>query len=310
MSENLDKLIDLIGSDGFDFNLNKEFMLSLLHSEKKRDVKNQFLLKKYKIDFERVVRFLDVSVQDVEAKNDELLKVNIELERFAYVVSHDLKAPVRNILAFINIIERELETVKCENIQEYFFFVKKASNTINTLITETLEYSMLNKKSIKIQEVNITEIIDNIKDLLIIEDDNYNVEIDYPNLPVLNANKAMMHKLFQNFIENGIKYNVNKEKKISINFNEEKDFYSFEVKDNGIGISNENCEKIFDMYTRLHNNSEYDGTGIGLAICKKIVNIHNGRIFVDSKKGEGSTFKFSLEKALQDCKYSEVAVDQ
>lgn len=275
---------------------NKDALLLALKNISKKARINDFLANKYKNDYETTVGFLNASIADIETKNEELLEVNLELERFAYVVSHDIKSPVRSISSFVDLLRQKLSGNLDDRIQEYLDFIQKASKQVNGLIEETLEFSKLNNKEFQREEIDLNQTLFFIKDIIKNIDKDFLVEINSIDLPVVYGNKVMMHKLFQNIIQNGIKYNTSGLRTIAIDYQSTQTHFLFSIKDNGIGMPEESRERIFDMYTRLQSSGDYEGTGIGLAICKKIVEMHGGTIEVDSVQGEGSVFRFTIAK--------------
>jgi len=295
LQDSIEKLKSLLLSENVQLDAHSDEILEVLKELKKKATVNEFLAGKYKRDYEITVGFLKRSIEDIETKQEQLLEANIELERFAYVVSHDLKSPVRSIMGFIQLIERELSSIENKDLHEYIEFVKSASLKMSDLIQETLEFSKLNKSNLKKQPVDINEIIQTISETLMSTENDYEVQIEYEKMPFINANKAMMHKLFQNFIENGIKYNRSKVRIVHVAYKYDSPFHEFKFVDNGIGVSEENKDKIFDMYTRLNNDGEFEGTGLGLAICKKIIDSHEGKIELSSVIDHGSMFSVYLK---------------
>jgi len=298
LQDSIEKLKSLLLSENVNLNEHFEEVNELIKALKKKATVNEFLAGKYKRDYEITVDFLKTSIEEIETKQEQLLEANIELERFAYVVSHDLKAPVRSIIGFIQLIEKELNGIENKDLNEYFDFVKSASIKMHELIQETLEFSKLNKANLKWQKVDINEIIKTIAETLASTENEYEVQIEYEKMPTIIANKAMMHKLFQNFIENGIKYNRNIVRIVHVAYQFNEPYHQFKFIDNGIGISDDNQEKIFDMYTRLNNESEFEGTGLGLAICKKIIESHEGKIELSSIVDNGSMFNIFLKSDI------------
>lgn len=233
--------------------------------------------------------------QLLENRSELLLNSNQELERFAYIASHDLKTPLNNIISFSLLLEEELKDFDNENAQQYFQFIKDGSSKMNNLIVDVLEYSKMSSKETKKVEINLKELIESIMTDISEYINHRKATITIHNeLGVIHSNTAQMYLLFKNLIENGIKYNQSTHPKIEISSTQEKEQVIFEIKDNGIGIDPKYHKNIFQMFTRLHTNREYDGTGLGLALCKKIVNGLNGKIELVSESGEGSKFIISL----------------
>jgi len=235
---------------------------------------------------------------ELKQKTDELMHVNKELEQFVYVASHDLQEPLRTISNFAGLFEEEYSDKLDEDTNQYLKFIVDASSRMQNLIKDLLDFSRIGRKI-------VFEIIDSNKILLEIIAEmgssikESNAKIKYPDLPSLKGNAVELKQLFQNLISNAIKFRKKDvPPEIEITAEEKETEYLFSVKDNGIGFEEEYKDKIFIIFQRLHNATEYPGTGIGLATCKKIVTQHNGRIWVESKLGEGSTFYFTISKNL------------
>jgi PAS domain S-box-containing protein len=221
---------------------------------------------------------------------------NTELERFAYIASHDLQEPLRMISSFVDLLEEELDGQLKETTREYIHFIKDGSGRMKTLINDLLLYSKVGSSKEKFSTVDLNEVM-KYTTLVLEEDIIINkAQLIISPMPVITADKTLISQLFVNLFSNALKYHGEEKPVIEAGYNEEPDKYIFYVKDNGIGINPEFFEKIFIIFQRLHNKNEYSGTGIGLAICKKIAEIHNGNIWVESQEKKGSTFYFSLPK--------------
>ena len=229
--------------------------------------------------------------------SQELNRSNKELEEYAYVASHDLKEPLHVVSSFVNLLEKRFQTKLDEQDQKYLKYIKEGVEQSQRLIKDLLEYSRIGKeKSFGAVDINaiLTEVKTNLKTFI----DQENAVINYDLMPVITANNLGMVQLFQNLIVNAIKYRSPKPLEINIKATLDGDRWIFSVKDNGIGIDPQFKERIFEMFQRLHLKTEYSGTGIGLAICKKIVENHGGKIWVDSIPGEGTTFYFSIKQVI------------
>ena len=235
-------------------------------------------------------------LKTLETNNQRLKVANEELERFAYIASHDLKTPLRTIISFTGLLERDFKRNKLDSFPDYFNYVKEGAKQMDSLISSTLEYSKMNHEiHIEKKEVDLNVIVDDIKMKLL---QNYGdaVIIEKDELPVVLAEEGQMTLLFQNLIENGLKYNQKTNKIVQISSKIESEKILITIKDNGIGISKEYHEQIFNMFKRLHTSNQYEGTGLGLAICKKIVDRMNGKIWLESEEGNGTTFFIELAK--------------
>lgn len=233
------------------------------------------------------------NVTELEQTKNELEKKNKELSQFAYIVSHDLKAPLNTITMFAQLLEEQYEEVFDKEAKELLIFISEATKRMATLISDLLEYSFSGQGT-KLSQVDCKSLVEVVQKDLAVKIIETNASLDVGHLPTITGYETELRMLLQNLINNALKYNTPGESpKISI-YAKEQDGWTFYVKDNGIGIANENRDKIFNVFQRLHDNEEYDGTGIGLAHCKKIVDLHNGSIGVTSEVGKGSTFYFSI----------------
>ena len=242
--------------------------------------------------------WVSAAIRDIserKAVEEKIAKYTIEMEQFAYIASHDLREPLLTIKNYFEIlVEEELSQTLNENAKKYIQIIIRASNRMDTLISELLEYSRLSNE-IKFEDVDCNELLKQVKEdlALIISSSGMNIHID--NLPIVNANSLKLKLVFQNIINNSIKFRRKDViPEISITSSKIKNGWQFKIKDNGIGMEEKNNTKIFNMFQRLHNKNEYEGTGIGLAHCKKIVEMHNGKIWVESKLGLYSCFYFTI----------------
>jgi signal transduction histidine kinase len=239
--------------------------------------------------------------EDLEVANnlllhnaEELKRSNAELEQFAYVASHDLQEPLRMITSYVQLLEKRYKPKLDGDAIDFINYAVDGANRMQTLIYSLLEYSRINRVK-PFEPVDINDIlIEVMKDLSMAIEEN-KVEIKFDKLPVVFGDKVLLGQLFFNLIGNAIKFKGKDPIKINITGEKRGDEYLFCVKDNGIGIQKEYLEKIFVIFQRLHTKDKYPGTGIGLAICKKIVERHGGRIWVESKLNEGSSFYFTIK---------------
>ncbi|WP_452224798.1 YfiR/HmsC family protein [Lacinutrix chionoecetis] len=228
----------------------------------------------------------------LEAKNNEL-------EQFAYIASHDLKEPLITISSLIELLVEEYEKTFDEEGKTTLSYIQESSNRMQKLIDAILQYSRLGKSK-NIEAVNCNTIIDTLQHDLKHVIDRTNTKIIVNSLPVVSGAALELRLLFQNLISNGIKFTKKETKPvITIDCNETTDknlgeYWQFSIKDNGIGIPEKHKERIFSIFQRLHSREEYEGTGIGLAHCKKIVEAHGGRIWLESVEGKGTTFYFTI----------------
>jgi len=234
--------------------------------------------------------------ENLKKRASELQASNTELERFAYVASHDLQEPLRMVSSFLQLLEKKLEGTLDETGKKYISFAVDGAERMKVLIQDLLQYSRVGTSKELVVNVDLDEVLKSVLMIFALAIKETNAELLIHPLPVIKAEKGQMHQLFQNLIGNAIKYSSPHAPKIEIGYEDLQDAWQFYVKDHGIGINPKFFEKIFIIFQRLHNKSEYSGTGIGLALCKKIVERHGGSIWVESEPGKGSTFFIKLPK--------------
>ena len=238
--------------------------------------------------------------EEVERANEQLTQVNEELKQFAYVASHDLKEPLRMIGSYTQIINRKYASDIDDNTQAYFHYVTDGVERMNNLLDGLLKYATVGRgaQELKVINLNDTLLICQANLRLLIEETNTKLEVD--ELPSILGISSLLSQLFQNLILNAIKFrNKDTFPEISIKSEEREKEYLIAIKDNGIGIKEEYKERIFVIFQRLHAQTDYEGTGIGLAICHKIMQRMGGKIWVDSEYGNGSTFFFTFPKPME-----------
>jgi len=227
---------------------------------------------------------------------EKLKTSNRELEQFAYVASHDLQEPLRMVGSFTQLLKRRYKGKMDEDADDYIDFIIDGAQRMKDLIDDLLAFSRLNTQAREfepvIMDVALNDVLNNLKTSI-----TYNkAHISYDSLPVVKADPSQINQLLQNLIANAIKFCGEGPPRIHISAEEQKEQWLFYVKDEGIGIDPQYQEQIFRIFKRLHTREEYEGTGIGLAICKRIVERHNGKIWVESELWKGSTFYFELPK--------------
>ncbi len=246
-------------------------------------------------------RALEQKIVELDEKNRQLEKYiqsNLELENFAYIASHDLREPLRTIMGFSQLLQQRYQKELPAQAQEYLSMVIESVENMNLVTMDLLEYSRVNSQEYKRENIKVKELIQRVLTMLDQQITEKAASIEFGSLPEnIVASKSQLTKVFQNLISNGIKFQKKDQKpRIHISGRTEKSKWSFYVKDNGIGIDEKYHDKIFLIFKRLHHRSDYKGSGIGLAIVKKIIEKHGGEIAVESKLGEGTTFSFTLAK--------------
>jgi PAS domain S-box-containing protein len=248
------------------------------------------------------ISMIDITERkDAESKMNDLLNKltssNKELEYFASVASHDLQEPLRMVTSFLQLLSIKYKDKLDKTADEYIHFAVEGAKRMYDLLNGLLAYSLVQTKGTAFVQVDTNLVMTNILKNFAFKIKEKNAIIEFDELPVLYADAAQMTQLFQNLIENSLKF-TSGTPRIYISSKSYNDHYTFSVKDEGIGIESQYFEKIFRIFQRLLPD-EYDGTGAGLAVCKRIVERHGGKIWVESEIGKGSTFVFTILKDNQ-----------
>ena len=226
----------------------------------------------------------------------DLERSNKELEQFAYVASHDLREPLRMVASFTQLLAKRYQDKLDADANEFISYAVDGANRMQKMVNDLLSYSRVGVRGKPFEPTDCTGILNQtLTDLKVAIDENEAI-ITHDALPVVMGDELQLVQLFQNLIENGIKFRSKEAPRIHISAQENGNEWIFTVQDNGIGIDPQYNERIFIIFQRLHGRENYPGTGIGLAICKKIVERHGGRVWVDSQPGNGSTFYFTIPK--------------
>lgn len=227
----------------------------------------------------------------------QLTSSNEELERFAFVASHDLQEPLRMVRNFTQLLDRRYSDKLDDQGKKYMEIISSSAIRLEQLVRDLLSYSQLTEESGACETVNVEEVLDYIKSNLQENISQKHAVINSDPLPTLYANPVRLSRVMQNLVGNAIKYQeAGNVPEIDIRAKEEDGRWLFSVRDNGIGMKQEYFEKIFQPFKRLHGSKEYPGSGMGLAICRKLVENMGGEMWVESEPGKGSTFFFTLPK--------------
>lgn len=240
----------------------------------------------------------------LKQRADELAASNVELERFAYIASHDMQEPLRMITSFLQLFKKKYEDQIDETAEQYIHFAVDGAERMKKLIMDLLQYSRVGSNKEDYENIDTNHLLKEVVTVFRTHLDETKALITIDDLPGIKANRTQLFQLFQNLVGNALKYHSDEIPSIHISGKEEENHYQFSVKDNGIGIKPIFFEKVFILFQRLHHKNEYSGTGIGLAICKKIIERHNGRIWVESEPGKGSCFYFTISKHLEEHRFS------
>ena len=230
----------------------------------------------------------------LKSKLEELARSNEELEQFAYVSSHDLQEPLRMISSYLQLLQRRYQGSLDDKADKYIYYAVDGASRMQNLINDLLEFSRVTTRARDHVPMDSEFILDQVLSNLEVFIEENEATVSHCSLPEVMADYSQMVQVFQNLIINGIKFRSEEAPQIHISAEKKTREWVFSVRDNGIGIDPQYSEKIFEVFKRLHKKEEYPGTGIGLAICKKIVERHGGRIWVESELDKGSTFYFTL----------------
>jgi signal transduction histidine kinase len=245
--------------------------------------------------------------QEIKHYTKALERSNADLQQFAYVVSHDLKAPLRMVKSFVGLLQKALQDQLNAKTEEYIHYVVDGVEQMEALIAALLDYARVDTRGQDPVPTDAEDVLAQVLRTLVFDIEMCNAEVTHDPLPTVLADPTQLAQLFQNLIDNALKFSGDDPPRVHITAtplskpaqgqgegNAVSDVWRFAVCDHGIGIALQDHARIFGVFQRLHTRGEYEGTGIGLAICKKIVERHGGRIWVESEVGEGTTFYFTL----------------
>ena len=237
----------------------------------------------------------------------ELQRSNAELEQFAYVASHDLQEPLRMVTSYLQLLERRYKANLDQDASDFIAFAVDGAARMQTLIQDLLTYSRVGTRGASFEPTDSQAVLDQVLMNLEVAIAESDAEISFGSLPSLSADTSQMAQLLQNLIGNAIKFRGDSHPRIRVEATRESDDWRFAVQDNGIGIDPRYSDRIFQVFQRLHGIGQYPGTGIGLAVCKKIVERHQGNIWVESQPDAGATFFFTIPVHLDTIPESDLA---
>ena len=247
----------------------------------------------YVLEFSDITEFKHAQ-DELQQRTRELSRSNQELEQFAYVASHDLQEPLRMVASYTQLIAQRYRGKLDKDADEFIEFAVDGATRMQAIINDLLMLSRVGTRNVAFTRVDVRQSLDKALANLRLVIAETGAEIVCEPLPVLDADGSQLTQLFQNLVGNALKFRGEPAPRIDIGAIQQDGVWQFHVRDNGIGIAPEHFERIFLMFQRLHGKREYPGTGIGLTICKKIVERHGGRIWIESEAGKGTTFLFTI----------------
>ena len=232
--------------------------------------------------------------------NDDDLKADRQqdLDELTYIISHDLQEPLRMITSYVQLLNKRYGDKLDDNARDYIRYAVDGSNRLKQMMDDLLTYSRIGKPALVREEVDPVQVIEKVKTLLRSKypDSKDTIEFTARRQISISADKALLTKLLYNLIDNSLKFNHSERPEIRVLMDEDDMNWKISVSDNGVGIDKDYHGKIFGIFQKLHNHADYPGSGIGLAICEKIVNRHKGTISIDSEPEKGSTFHVTIKK--------------
>jgi len=242
-----------------------------------------------------MVEDLNEITSELKTERKKLEESNQELEAFTYSVSHDLRSPLRAINGFSNFLLEDYSAQLDEEGKRYLDTIRNNAAKMDQLITDLLNLSRIFRTEIKLQDVNMTDVVKSIYHEAATKKEKKEFDISIHDMPVIKCDTSQMKYVWQNLIENALKYSSKSEKKkIEIGSKREKEETVFFIRDFGAGFNPKYVNKLFGVFQRLHREDEFEGTGVGLAIVKRVISRHGGRVWAEGEEGQGATFYFTL----------------
>lgn len=255
------------------------------------------VVKEYTDNLERLIAN---KTEQLRETMEDLARSNKELEQFAYIASHDLQEPLRMVTSYLGLIKKKCKDMLDKDSHEFIEFAVDGAVRMRQLIVDLLKYSRVGTKGKPFVNINCEKVIEKATKNLEIAIEEHKAVVTHDTLPTITADEGQLAQLFQNIIGNALKFCKDRTPEIHVSATQKEKEWEFSIKDNGIGIPPENQERVFQIFQRLHTREEYEGTGIGLAVCQKIVTRHGGTMWVESEVGQGTTFLFTIPFILSE----------
>ncbi len=237
------------------------------------------------------------AIERLERRTEELRVSNEELQTFAYVASHDLQTPLRSISGFVQLLQADYGGKIDEKADGWIKHTVDATRRMQSLISDLLEYSRVGASPPEFSDVPLDEVLDTVLGTLQVEIDDMGATVTREALPTVRGDRVQLEQVLQNLVGNGVKYRGEAPPEVHIGAALGDDGWTVSVRDNGIGIADRHQGKVFEVFKRLHTQAAYPGSGVGLAVCRRVVRHHGGRIWLDSAEQQGSTFRFTIPGA-------------
>ncbi|MFC4540424.1 ATP-binding protein [Halosolutus amylolyticus] len=242
----------------------------------------------------RYVAIAHFDITDRYTYRRQLEESNERLQQFAYVASHDLQEPLRMVTSYLDLLESRYSDDLDDDAEQFIEFAVDGAERMKAMIEGLLTYSRVETQGKSFEPVDLDAVVDDALTDLGIRIDETGAEITAGPLPTVKGDASQLRQLFQNLLDNALQYSGDREPRVSISAMREGDEWIISVSDEGIGIDPDEADRVFEVFQRLHSHEEYEGTGIGLAVCERIVERHGGEIWIDSNRDDGSTFSFTL----------------
>lgn len=239
---------------------------------------------------------IDAREQALAAQAAELTRSNQDLSQFAYIASHDLQEPLRMVASYLDLLERRYRDRLDDEAREFIGFAVDGAARMKVLINDLLAYSRVGNTQVELAPVDVNRLVAGVVAILSLQIEEVHGQVTVDPLPVVEADAVQLERVFQNLIENALKYRSRAAPRVRILAEPDGDYWKFSVRDNGIGVDPRFSEKIFEIFKRLHGRDKYPGSGVGLAICKLVVERHGGRIWVEPRPQGGSAFQFTIPR--------------
>jgi len=243
---------------------------------------------------------LEATKRELQTAVRKLERSNEELEQFAYVASHDLQEPLRMVSSYVDLLEVEYGSELDEQAEEYIEYAVNGAERMQQMVDDLLTFSRVGEGNLDVEQVDANRVLEDVRRDLRVQIEEHDATLAVEELPTLTADPSQLSRVFQNLVTNAIDYAGDDPPRVHVGVEDEGDDYVFTVADDGVGIEPDQQDRVFDIFTRGERNDDDDGTGIGLTLCKRIVNAHDGEITLESTPGEGTTFYIRIPKVSQE----------